>query len=152
MSAEAPVAERTAKHNECKAIFDEAFERTAKSIEFNPNWSNGSGLFDFAVYGEHAPAVPAGSMYKAQTVGGRRMLIIGTKLGNVIVFERHIDHPKANTPVFCYQSTSIVAQGGWFSDSLTLDEYELALAVGTDKEPHLGRRIDILHSALKKAA
>lgn len=150
MSAEAPVEERTVKHNECKALFDAAFERTTRSIKFDPAWSNGTGLFDFAVYGDKAPIVPAGSMFKSETPSGRRMLLVGTKLGNLIVFERHVDNPKASDAVYCYQTTSNVTQGGWFINQLTLDEFELELAIGTNKEPHLGRRIEILNSALKK--
>ena len=67
-----------------------------------------------------------------------------------MVFERYNDNSKTAKPIYCIQSTSVVMEGGWFSN-MELDDYELELAVGTLRKPHFGKRIDTLHSALKKS-
>ena len=137
-------------HGECHVVFSAAFDRVTMEIPFKREWSNGTGLYDYAVYGEHAPSIPLGSILKSTTPGGRRLFLIGTRLGNVVIFERNAA-TRSTPPTYCYQSTSNFTQGGWFSD-MVLDEYEMEIAVGTTTEPHIGRRIEILYSAMKKTA
>lgn len=154
MSADTPVAEQrpvatSAKNSTTKEIFDAAFARTERVVEFNPKWSNGTGLFDFAVYGDEAPVLPAGSISRSITPHGRKLLLIGSRLGNIVIFERTIGSPKTGVTTYCHQAMSIVKDGGWFSD-MVLDEYELELAVGTTTENHIGRRIDLLYASMKK--
>jgi len=151
-TAETSSAEtRTTRQDACRQLFESAYERAPKTLDFNPAWSNGVGLYDHAVYGEHAPALPFGTMARSQTGAGRKLLIISTRLGNVVVFERFLSGSKNAQPVYCLQSTSAMAEGGWFS-RMELDDYELELAVGTDVSHHIGGRLDVIHSAMKKTA
>ena len=62
-----------------------------KMIEFNPKWSNGTGYFDGAVSGKHAPVLEPGTIVQFVTPepNKRRGLIISTIFGNVVVFERY---------------------------------------------------------------
>lgn len=59
-------------------------------VEFNPAWANGTGYYDYAVYGEHAPVLQVGQMVKCNTGGenNRNMLIVGTPIDNVVMFQR----------------------------------------------------------------
>lgn len=134
---------------ETKKIFDDGYDRCTIDLPFNPNWSNGTGLFDYAVYGEHAPTIPIGQMARSATPSGRKLIIIGTRLGNVVVFERQVVGKKETTQTYCYQSTSNVTQGGWFFD-MKLDEIEMELAVGDGDGFNIGRRIDALWTSMKK--
>lgn len=60
-------------------------------ITYNPLWGNGTGYFDFAVNGKHAPKLKPGQQVSSMTDNNRRMIITGTSLGNVVVFQRYPD-------------------------------------------------------------
>lgn len=65
-----------------------------RPIEFNPNWVNESdGYFDRAVKGKHAPVLELGVQYHCVDKDGRNVMLIGTELGNVIVFQRTANNP-----------------------------------------------------------
>lgn len=141
-------------NKEANDVFTSAFEQCGKEIQFNKSWSNGTGLFDFAVYGEHAPKLGNGEIVKSKTPGGRRILIIGTRLGNFAVYDRFKNQgrgePDYSIAVFTYNNTSAIKLGAWFSQDY-LREYEMELAVGSDytREGNIGWRIEQLHSAMK---
>lgn len=70
--------------------FNFAFNKAAE-IEFNQNWANSTGYYDNAVSGEHAPKLEIGQVVKATSPmpNNRRILIVGTPLGNFVAFERY---------------------------------------------------------------
>lgn len=72
------------------ALFDKAFAQ-AKQIPYNPEWANGTGYFDYAVRGKHAPELSQGEVVAAVTPmpNNRRIIIVGTMKGNVVFFERY---------------------------------------------------------------
>lgn len=71
--------------------FMEVYARPEVSeIAYNPAWANGTGYFDFAVKGEHAPALENGQVVKSVDEQGRKILIVGFTLGNIVVFERRV--------------------------------------------------------------
>lgn len=72
--------------------FNVAFNAVTTTIEYNTKWENGTGYLDFAVYGDNAPVVESGSVVKTTDPMGRRIIITGTLLGNVVMFER--DKPR----------------------------------------------------------
>lgn len=131
-------------------IFDRAYGGPCKEIPFIREWSNGAGMFDHAVYGEHAPKLANGEMVKSITPGKRRILIVGTHLGNLVIFDRVTPGVKgANLPAFAYNTTSAVMSGGWFSNA-HLNAYEMELAVGEETAGNLGWRIDQIVKLAKK--
>lgn len=134
-----------------KAIFDKAYEKANIELAFKGEWSNGTGMYDYVVYGAHAPVVPIGQMARSSTPGGRKLIIIGSRLGNIVVFERHVvAKKKVMNVTYAVQATSNVMQGGWFSH-LVLDDYEMSLAVGEEDGYNIGRRIDALWTSMKRA-
>lgn len=70
------------------AIFAAQFSKT-KAVPFNPKWSNGTGYFDYAVLGQEAPLLEAGDVVCSEDPKGRKLIIIGTPLGNVVIFQRY---------------------------------------------------------------
>ena len=73
-------------------IFQRTFNTAeVKEIPFNEGWCNGTGYFDKAVKGQEAPVLTIGEMVRSRDGFGRRLIIIGTRFGNVVVFDRFTD-------------------------------------------------------------
>lgn len=64
----------------------------AAPIPYSEAWENGTGYLDGAVAGADAPVVAVGEIVGTATPAGRPILIIGTELGNVVVFKRYTNH------------------------------------------------------------
>ena len=62
-----------------------------KEIPYSKDWENGTGYFDGAVFGEDAPVIPAGELVKSVSTGGRKIVMVGTRFGNIVLFERYTD-------------------------------------------------------------
>lgn len=70
-------------------IFNATFNRPEViDVEFNPAWNNGTGYFDAAVFSEVPGLYTNGRVGRCFDDSGRRLLIIKTRFGNVIVFDR----------------------------------------------------------------
>lgn len=83
-----------------QCVFYEAY-RKARPIAFNPKWANTTGYFDYAVEGPDAPEVEIGKPARARDQHGRHILLIGTPVGNVVVFQREAaadSHMVLNAP------------------------------------------------------
>jgi hypothetical protein len=78
-------------------------------IAYNPDWANGTGYFDRAVYGDHAPVIENGKVVKSVDEDGRKILIIGFSLGNVVVFERYAAKKEAE-PVYVLNQPQSLAR------------------------------------------
>lgn len=77
-----------------KQSFDGAFEQVKEKlidssvgpVSYNPEWENGTGYFDNAVT---LNRLSPGEMACSQCPKGRKILLIGTRLGNCVVFYRY---------------------------------------------------------------
>lgn len=83
-------------------IFNNVF-KTATPIDYNPNWANGTGYFDHAVEGEHAPKIKPGDVCCCITPmpNDRKIVMVGTRMGNIVIFQRYTDDDRvyvANMP------------------------------------------------------
>ena len=79
-------------------IFTEAFlSEEVPEISYNPSWANQTGYLDYAVEGDNAPVLVAGQMVKAIDPRGRRIIVIGTRKGNVVVFDRYSGQAEMGT-------------------------------------------------------
>jgi hypothetical protein len=79
-------------------IFTEAFNNDeVPEITYNPNWANQTGYLDYAVKGDNAPVLAAGQMVKTRDPRGRRIILIGTRKGNVAVFDRYSGQTEMGT-------------------------------------------------------
>lgn len=76
--------------------FTYAYDGLSAVIPFNPKWANGTGYYDNAVDGDEAPKLEVGQIVKCFTPApnNRRMILIGTQFGNVVLFDRFTDADK----------------------------------------------------------
>lgn len=74
--------------NTAPAIFAHV-RANAKEVDFDPAWKNGTGYLDKAVYADLG--VAPGEVRAFVDDHDRRGVIIGTRVGNVALFERYTD-------------------------------------------------------------
>lgn len=67
-------------------VFADTYAAIKNVIEFNPSWKNSTGYLDHACNKEFA--LPVGKCAKTVDDFGRKVILIGTPLGNVVVFSR----------------------------------------------------------------
>lgn len=60
----------------------------AAPVPFNPSWSNGTGYYDKAVKDDSLNLAKGEIGYSHDPDTDRRLLFLGTRFGNVVVFER----------------------------------------------------------------
>ena len=63
---------------------------TAAEIQWNQNWKLSMQNLSNAVKGEHAPKLQVDEMRKCKDQLNRKVLLVGTRFGNVLVFERYL--------------------------------------------------------------
>lgn len=127
-------------------LFDHAFAK-AREIPFNKDWSNGTGYFDYATDSDVAPNVANGGMVKCTTPGNRRILIIGTRIGNAVIFDRYTD----DKSVFVYNMPTALHQG-FGIDAGSISDKDMLSLVGDDGVVrNIGHRLDDLYQAIKVA-
>lgn len=74
------------KHNPTAiALFHVVFA-AATSIDYNQQWESKGNYFDFAIHGENAPLLNTGELFRSEDKAGRKMLFLGTELGNVVLW------------------------------------------------------------------
>jgi hypothetical protein len=115
-----------------KQIIASVFAQASiQAIAYNTAWENGTGYFDKAVKGQVAPVLEIGQMVKSESTGGRKIVMVGTQLGNVVVFERYTDVESdvvvGNMPRCIEQIAE--AHGALSADKIA---YLLGLLVGKD--------------------
>lgn len=121
-----------------------------RAIPFVIEWSNGSGYFDNAIYGEHAVTVKNGELLRSVSPGGRRLLFLGTRLGALVVFDRYGD--EAASGVFSYNTTTAVERGRWIQNrALTVEDMAAIFGWNAD-DGTLASVIDDVYSGCKKSA
>ena len=133
---------------ETQALFQKVFSNTkTETIPFNPKWSNGTGYFDHAVEGEEAPVLAPGCIVKTATPSGRKILIIGTPIGNVVIFQRYDDCED----IYVKNTTTFIEELGWF-DSSRLDIRQMSIALGdyADGRDNIGFKIKRINDACEK--
>lgn len=85
----------TAANNQAsvnRARFEKHFDATEKTVEYNPKWENGTGYFNHLVTNKDlATELDIGQMAKCTDPNGRKMIIMQTSLGLLVIFARHVD-------------------------------------------------------------
>lgn len=66
--------------------FDTHFAQATSSLEFDPAWANGTGYFDHAV---KMVSLEPGEMASSVDPQGRKIILIGTRFGTCVFFERY---------------------------------------------------------------
>lgn len=146
---------------EANPHFTKVFNETKQSIEFSKDWSDGKGRFGPATIGPRASIIRIGDIVKSISPGGRRILFVGTRLGNLVVYDRFVKQAPGEdnyeTAVISRDATPVLENGGWFAE-YAFDDYEIVLALGgyfegsNEYQVNLGLRIEQLFQNLKVAA
>ena len=128
------------------APFVASFNAVQKEVEYNPKWENGTGYLDHAVKGDHAPELLCGEMAKSVSTKGRRIVLIGTRFGNIVLFDRYSDpESKAVVSNMPNQITTLL-RGSLVGTNLSTDDVTLPLLLGDPTNqrfnPNIGARIE----------
>lgn len=131
-------------------IFLAAFHN-ATQVEFSSTWANGTGYYNGAVAGPDAPKLEVGQMVAANspTPNDRKIIIIGTPLGNLVVFQRY-SGGEGDTHVF---NSSIVFNkhvGARMGKPLTADDMDYVMGDHRYPEicPNIGEKLQDLATAM----
>ena len=65
-------------------LFNRVFNSIEDVIEFDPTWGNGTGYFNYAT----TVPVEVGALKASRDTYGRRIILIGTRYGTVVIFDR----------------------------------------------------------------
>lgn len=114
------------------------------TVEFEDSWHNGTGYFDPIIKADLG--LMPGARTTAVDENGRRMIIVGTRYGNAVVFERYSENedgvksniitsncPRQVTPLFG------VASGSLTSDKVFSLTNSILSNVGTQVEQVCGK-------------
>lgn len=125
------------------AIFNAAFNRINYAIEFNPSWKNGTGYLDGAVTEEITATC------KSIDDHGRKVILIPTGIGNIVLFERYKGGESGVIVCNCPRTVKVILPGliAQISDEVLED------ILGSEYEPDIGERLrKFAELAVKKAA
>ena len=68
--------------------FQAMFEKIQTVIPFNAEWNNGTGYFNDIV-SQDTVKLENGQMAKSTDTSNRKIVMVGTRFGNVVLFERY---------------------------------------------------------------
>jgi hypothetical protein len=131
-----------------EAIFFRVWDKTEREVPFNESWSNGTGYFDAAVAGEHAPKLGNGTMVRSVTPSGRKILIIGSRLGNIVVFQRYTNR----TDVIVTNIPDDLREQLIIDNHVATREQAIFLIGDGGYFRNLGTRLDELYKQMKKVS
>lgn len=97
-------------------MFQRAFDSTGARIAFSMDWKNGTGYLDGLVQAD--VGLRAGEVACAVDDFHRRVLVVGTPVGNIVVFERY-------SPAMVLETKNGSAE--YYTSRLTSDELKTAL-------------------------
>lgn len=86
--------------------FNQAYESILSTIDFDPAWKNATGYLDAAV--EADLGLKPGALTKFVDDFGRRAIVIGTRFGNVVVFERYSPKGEERSNIWVHNSPTRV--------------------------------------------
>lgn len=117
--------------------FNKRFEQITPELEFNPSWHNGTGYFDRAVT---EAKLPPGHEAKTVADDGRKIILIGTRSGTCVVFERELSENRRICSNLPRDVEKLVGEGN------LVGEDKLHRIVGNSFSPNIGIRLEEMFS------
>lgn len=118
---------------------DSVLAKIERFVPFDPKWNNGTGYFDHLVHDDLE--LEDGEVVRFVDNMMRNGIIIGSPLGNLVVFERRtrkLDKVQPHDAVIVV--TNLPWELRWmYSNGLTSDEFNTIL--GIPGNPNLGKRL-----------
>lgn len=119
-----------------QAFFEEQYAK-AKEVPYNPEWNAGRDYFNGAVHGQHAPLLHPGDIVRAIDNRQRKIVIVGTLLGNVAVFQRY----GKRTDMYCCNTSDTMSSFTEYRLTSELEPCHLSYIFGApDILENLGKR------------
>lgn len=127
------------------SFFDRKFVAITAAIAFNPAWANGTDYYDNLPYDiDVIQNVMPGQLAKCCDDHGRRMIIIGTQLGPVVVFQRYSD----GTDTVVFNARPIMTRSNLIRPGSTrLSDQEVEAILGSvddDGTLNISARVDAI--------
>ena len=114
--------------------FEKQYNGIDKTVEFKTSWANGTGYMDNAVHDKEINEIS-----KSIDTHGRRMILIPTLLGNVVIFERYTN----SDVIVSNEPLAIKKLVAGLDVNTSLGEQELEFYLGTEwGVPHIGERLE----------
>jgi len=123
--------------HDSQIAFNQLFADIDSTIVFDPAWKNGTGYYDGAVRADLN--LKPGERVKFEDDIDRRGIIIGTRFGNVVVFERYSAEGDTRSSTITHNSPSKVEH---FVSSASLQSNDIYRIIGDN---HLNIGTDIEH-------
>lgn len=119
----------------CNALsaFHTAFQAISLEVEFKMDWKNGTGYFQC----DKVDRITEGDRAKCVDDHGRRMILIGTRVGTIVLFERH----NTNTGVIVANVPEDLASVFDLSGALTHEKIDF-ITGGRDGYMNINSRIE----------
>lgn len=95
-------------------------------IPFDHFWLKGDYM-NGVVTGDYAPSLRPGAMFKSQDGKGRRLIVVGTRFGNVAVFDRQPEQDLGGVYVTNAPKSSVISA---LFKSGSVDEWVMVIIVG----------------------
>ena len=115
-----------ATKNAVGSTFTERYNEISKEIPFDPKWANGTGYYDYAV---KMVKLEPGEMAKSFDTGtARRIILIGTRFGTVVVFDRYSNQGEGGIYVTNEPSNFVIKQ---FVPSSAVGEHSMYVLLGS---------------------
>lgn len=136
-------------YDKMNLLFSSTYHK-ATPIEFNKEWSGGLGYLDYITDSMVAPKIDNGKIMRSLTPSGRRILVIGTRIGNVAVYDRWMPNDKSGMKLFVTNMPSSVKRIFILNDMvLTVSAMISILGDSTSMVENIGMRIDNMLKAIK---
>lgn len=125
---------------------DSVLAKIERVVPFDPKWNNGTGYFDHLVHDDLE--LKDGEVVRFVDNMMRNGIIIGSPLGNLVVFERRtrkLDKVQSHDAVIVV--TNLPRELRWmYPNGLTSDEFNTIL--GIPGNPNMGERLAVIEKAM----
>lgn len=130
--------------NAVGTVFTERFEQITKEVPFSDKWNNGTGYYDHACELVNLKPGELAKSYDQNT--SRRIILIGTRFGTVVLFDRYSKQTDGGTYVTNAPTNWVLKQ---FMSNSAVGEAEAYRLLGSWKpENNLGYTIEELAKEL----
>lgn len=129
--------------------FNKAFESAVLTIDFEDNFANGTGYYNGLTSAKLAlEPGEFGAMHDQTT--NRRVLVVGTSLGNVVIFERYtLGENDTFVVQLGYKAKALKASGLVEEGAVTPEAMEFLVGSLWDHN-NIGNRVEMLRCAFAK--
>lgn len=115
-----------------KSVFVNAWNRITREVEFSRDWHNGTGYFDGVTKADLG--LEPGQIAKSQADGEdlRRMIIIGSRFGNIVIFERYTPEDDDNENIVVVNNAPRKLSRFVANTAISTEKFEQMVDIGID--------------------